>query len=90
MLEAQEAYIAGLEGAGMCLLLASALHAIAVGNLLPAEVRTVCVDMTEALPVKLGNRGTTQAIGLVTDVGYFLERLERELAGAPAALPPGA
>lgn len=78
---AQEAYLAALEGAGACLLLASALHAIAVGNLLPADVRTVCVDMSEALPVKLGNRGTTQAIGLVTDVGYFLERLERELAG---------
>lgn len=79
VLEAQEAYIEGLEGAGMCLMLASALHAIAVGNLLPAEVRSVCVDMTEALPVKLGNRGTTQAIGLVTDVGYFLDGLEREL-----------
>ena len=90
VLEAQEAYIAGLEGAGMCLLLASALHAIAVGNLLPAEVRTVCVDMTEALPVKLGNRGTTQAIGLVTDVGYFLERLERELgAGTSSAVAGG-
>ena len=57
----------------------SALHAIAVGNLLPVAVRTVCVDMTESVPVKLGNRGTMQAIGLVTDVGYFLERLETEL-----------
>lgn len=84
--EAQEAYVEALEGAGTCLLLASALHAIAVGNLLPARVRTICVDMSEALPVKLGNRGTTQAIGLVTDVGYFLERLEQELA-APGAAP---
>ena len=82
VLAAQEAYVEALEGAGMCLMLASALHAIAVGNLLPARVRTVCVDMTEALPVKLGNRGTQQAIGLVTDVGYFLERLEQELARA--------
>jgi lysine-ketoglutarate reductase/saccharopine dehydrogenase-like protein (TIGR00300 family) len=80
VLAAQEAYSAALEGVGMVLMLASALHAIAVGNLIAAEVRTVCVDMTEALPVKLGNRGTTQAIGLVTDVGYFLERLERALA----------
>jgi lysine-ketoglutarate reductase/saccharopine dehydrogenase-like protein (TIGR00300 family) len=80
VLAAQEAYIDALDGAGMCLMLASALHAIAVGNLLPAQVRTVCVDMTESLPVKLGNRGTLQAIGLVTDVGYFLERLEQELA----------
>ena len=80
VLAAQTAYAAALEGAGMCLLLASALHSIAVGNLLPASVRTVCVDMSEALPVKLSNRGTMHAIGLVTDVGYFLERLEAELA----------
>ena len=79
VLLAQEAYIAALENAGACLLLASALHAIAVGNLIPASVRTVCVDMTEALPVKLGNRGTQHALGLVTDVGYFLERLSQEL-----------
>lgn len=79
VVQAQKAYAAALQGAGMCLMLASALHAIAVGNLLPARVRTVCVDMTESVPVKLGNRGTLQAIGLVTDVGYFLERLEAEL-----------
>lgn len=84
VLAAQEAYMEALEGAGMCLLLASALHAIAVGNLLPARVRTVCVDMTESVPVKLGNRGTLHAIGLVTDVGYFLERLEAELGRSPA------
>jgi lysine-ketoglutarate reductase/saccharopine dehydrogenase-like protein (TIGR00300 family) len=77
---AQKAYAEALRGAGMCLMLASALHSIAVGNLLPARVRTVCVDMTEAVPVKLSNRGTLQAIGLVTDVGFFLERLEAELA----------
>jgi lysine-ketoglutarate reductase/saccharopine dehydrogenase-like protein (TIGR00300 family) len=78
-LAAQLAYARALEGAGTCLMLATALHSIAVGNLLPASVRTVCVDMTEALPVKLANRGTLHAIGLVTDVGYFLERLEDEL-----------
>lgn len=79
--DAQLAYVEALEGVGMCLMLASALHAIAVGNLLPARVRTVCVDMTESVPVKLSNRGTMQAVGLVTDVGYFLERLEQALAG---------
>jgi lysine-ketoglutarate reductase/saccharopine dehydrogenase-like protein (TIGR00300 family) len=79
VVEAQKAYVAALRGAGVCLLLASALHSIAVGNLLPARVRTVCVDMTESVPVKLSNRGTLQAIGLVTDVGFFLERLEAEL-----------
>jgi lysine-ketoglutarate reductase/saccharopine dehydrogenase-like protein (TIGR00300 family) len=79
VIAAQKAYVAALRGAGVCLLLASALHSIAVGNLLPARVRTVCVDMTESVPVKLSNRGTMQAIGLVTDVGFFLERLEVEL-----------
>jgi hypothetical protein len=75
---AQGAYIEALEGAGVCLMLATALHSIAVGNLLPARVRTVCVDMTESVPVKLSNRGTLQAIGLVTDVGFFLEALAAE------------
>ncbi|MCC6409168.1 MAG: TIGR00300 family protein [Planctomycetes bacterium] len=79
ILKAQEAYAAALKTVGVCLMLASALHSIAVGNLLAARVRTVAVDMTESLPTKLGNRGTTQAIGLVTDVGYFLERLANEL-----------
>ncbi len=78
---AQKAYLEALRGAGMCIMLASALHSIAVGNLLPARVRTVCVDMTESVPVKLSNRGTMQAIGLVTDVGFFLARLEAELLG---------
>jgi lysine-ketoglutarate reductase/saccharopine dehydrogenase-like protein (TIGR00300 family) len=78
VVEAQGAYIDALEGAGVCLMLASALHSIAVGNLLPARVRTVCVDMTESVPVKLSNRGTMQAIGLVTDVGFFLEALAQE------------
>lgn len=89
--EAQQAYVDALEGTGMCLMLASALHAIAVGNLLPARVRTVCVDMTESVPVKLGNRGSLQAIGLVTDVGYFLDRLDTELRaadGGSAQVPP--
>ncbi len=87
VVSAQKAYVEALRGAGMCLMLASALHAIAVGNLLPARVRTVCVDMTESVPVKLSNRGTMQAIGLVTDVGYFLERLAAELLGGPAREP---
>jgi lysine-ketoglutarate reductase/saccharopine dehydrogenase-like protein (TIGR00300 family) len=85
MIAAQKAYVQALSGAGMCLMLASALHSIAVGNLLPARVRTVCVDMTESVPVKLSNRGTLQAIGLVTDVGYFLERLVGELRTAAPA-----
>ena len=78
---AQKAYVEALRGAGMCLMLATALHSIAVGNLLPARVRTVCVDMVESVPVKLSNRGSLQAVGLVTDVGFFLERVVNELLG---------
>jgi lysine-ketoglutarate reductase/saccharopine dehydrogenase-like protein (TIGR00300 family) len=85
MVAAQTAYAEALKEAGVCLLLASALHSIAVGNLLPARVRTICVDITESVPVKLSNRGTMQAIGLVTDVGFFLERLEAELASSPVS-----
>lgn len=81
VIQAQKAYLEALRGAGVCLMMASALHSIAVGNLLPARVRTVCVDMTESVPVKLSNRGTMQAIGLVTDVGFFLDRLAEELLG---------
>ena len=88
-LAAQKAYVDALRGAGMCLMLASALHSIAVGNLLPARVRTVCVDMAESVPVKLSNRGTMQAVGLVTDVGFFLERLESELASLACVAAPG-
>jgi lysine-ketoglutarate reductase/saccharopine dehydrogenase-like protein (TIGR00300 family) len=77
--QAQRAYLEALKGAGCCLMLASALHSIAIGNLLPARVRTICVDMVESVPVKLGNRGSMQAIGLVTDVGFFLEKLRSEL-----------
>src|SRR5262249_51569936 len=86
VLAAQAAYVDALRGAGVCLMLASALHSIAVGNLLPARVRTVCVDMAESVPVKLSNRGTMQAVGLVTDVGFFLERLG---AGRRRRRPPG-
>jgi lysine-ketoglutarate reductase/saccharopine dehydrogenase-like protein (TIGR00300 family) len=79
--KAQAAYVDALREAGICLMLATALHSIAVGNLLPARVRTVCVDMSEAVPVKLSNRGSMQAVGVVTDVGFFLERLVLELSG---------
>ena len=77
--DAQMAYAKALEGAGVLpdARLGAPRHR--GGEPLPVAVRTVCVDMTESVPVKLGNRGTMQAIGLVTDVGYFLEKLRAEL-----------
>lgn len=76
---AQRQYIDALEGVSVVLMLASTLHSIAVGNILKSSVKTVCVDINEATPLKLANRGSKQAIGIVTDVSFFLNVLEAEL-----------
>ncbi|MEM4473225.1 MAG: TIGR00300 family protein [Archaeoglobaceae archaeon] len=68
-----------LEGIDMVLMLATALHSIAVGNLLPSWVKTICVDTNPATVMKLMDRGTHQAIGVVTDVGLFLPVLYEKL-----------
>ena len=78
MVEAQERMRAALPGVRMAIMIATMLHSIATGNLLPANVRTVCVDINPAVVTKLADRGSWQSIGLVTDVESFL----RELAGA--------
>ncbi len=64
-----------LRGVNMVIMLATMLHSIAVGNLLPSSVKTICVDMNPATVTKLMDRGTHQAIGVVTDVGLFLPLL---------------
>jgi hypothetical protein len=51
------------------------LHSIAVGNMLPSEVRVVIVDINQAVVTKLMDRGTWQAVGVVSDVGVFLPTL---------------
>jgi lysine-ketoglutarate reductase/saccharopine dehydrogenase-like protein (TIGR00300 family) len=79
---AQDAYAEQLRGAGLVLCLGSMLHSIATGNLLPGWVKTVCVDINPAVATKLSDRGTGQALGVVTDVGMFLELLERNLQEA--------
>jgi lysine-ketoglutarate reductase/saccharopine dehydrogenase-like protein (TIGR00300 family) len=76
---AQDAYAAQLAGAGVVLCLSSMLHSIAVGNMLPAWVKIVCVDINPAVPTKVSDRGTGQAVGVVTDVGLFLDLLARKL-----------
>jgi len=77
--EAQKKYIEALEDVAVVLMLASTLHSIAVGNLLKGSVKTVCVDINESTPLKLSNRGSKQAIGIVTDVSFFLSILASEL-----------
>ncbi|HMJ62051.1 MAG TPA: TIGR00300 family protein [Bryobacteraceae bacterium] len=79
MNEAQDAYAAQLRDAGVVLCLSSMLHSIAVGNMLPAWVRIVCVDINPAVPTKVSDRGTGQAVGVVTDVGLFLGLLSNKL-----------
>lgn len=79
MNEAQDAYAAQLKNAGVVLCLSSMLHSIATGNMLPAWVKIVCVDINPAVPTKVSDRGTGHAVGVVTDVGLFLELLNRKL-----------
>jgi hypothetical protein len=75
MVEAQMRMRAALPGVRMALMLSTMLHSIATGNLLPASVRTVCVDINPAVVTKLADRGSWQSIGLVTDVESFLREL---------------
>ncbi len=81
VIEAQRAMRSKLEGAEIALLIASMLHSIAVGNLLPATVTTVCVDINPAVATKLSDRGSFQSISLVTDAESFLRELARNLLG---------
>jgi lysine-ketoglutarate reductase/saccharopine dehydrogenase-like protein (TIGR00300 family) len=74
-LRAQELMREKLQGVGFVLMMATTLHAVATGNLLPASVKTVCVDINPAVVTKLTDRGTFQAMGLVTDVEPFLREL---------------
>ncbi len=83
MNEAQDAYAEQLRGAGLVLCLGSMLHSIATGNMLPSWVKIVCVDINPAVATKVSDRGTGQAVGVVTDVGLFLDLLARALTPAP-------
>ncbi len=76
-IEAQKAMRAKLEGVTIAMMMGTMLHSIAVGNLLPATVKTLCVDINPGVVTKLADRGTFQAVGLVTDIEPFL----RELTG---------
>jgi len=78
-LRAQDAYAEQLKGAGLVLCLGSMLHSIAVGNMSPSWVKIVCVDINPAVATKVSDRGTGQAIGVVTDVGQFLRLLAAQL-----------
>ncbi|MEM3737664.1 MAG: TIGR00300 family protein [Candidatus Bathyarchaeia archaeon] len=76
---AQKMYKEALKGADIVLMLATMLHSIAVGNMLPSDVKLICVDINLPAVTKLLDRGTTQAVGIVSDVGTFLPLLVEEL-----------
>jgi lysine-ketoglutarate reductase/saccharopine dehydrogenase-like protein (TIGR00300 family) len=79
VIEGQRAMRAALPNVGFAIMVATMLHSVATGNLLPASVPLVCVDINPATVTKLADRGSSQARGVVTDVGLFLEQLALEL-----------
>jgi lysine-ketoglutarate reductase/saccharopine dehydrogenase-like protein (TIGR00300 family) len=76
---AQDDHARILKGADIVIMLSSMLHSIAVGNMLPGRVLTICVDINPAVVAKLRDRGSLQTIGIVTDVGLFLQLLANRL-----------
>jgi lysine-ketoglutarate reductase/saccharopine dehydrogenase-like protein (TIGR00300 family) len=79
IVEAQRQYKRILKNVKMVLMFSTMLHSIAVGNMLPASVKVVAVDISQSVVTKLLDRGTTQAIGIVTDVGTFLPMIVQHL-----------
>ncbi|MEQ8756708.1 MAG: TIGR00300 family protein [Coleofasciculus sp. G1-WW12-02] len=79
LIKAQADYAKLLEGADMILMLSTMLHSIGVGNMTPAGVKMVCVDINPAVVTKLSDRGSLESVGVVTDVGLFLSLLVQQL-----------
>ena len=79
LIAAQDAYGKALDGVEVVVMLSSMLHSIGVGNMLPSWVKVICVDINPAVVTKLSDRGSTQTIGIVTDVGLFLHQLAEQL-----------
>jgi len=79
LIQAQADYAKLLEGADMILMLSTMLHSIGVGNMTPAGVKMVCVDINPAVVTKLSDRGSLESVGVVTDVGLFLSLLVQQL-----------
>jgi len=79
IIQAQNKYRSILKNTKMVLMLSTMLHSIAVGNMIPARVKVVAVDISQAVVTKLLDRGTTQAIGIVSDIGAFLPMVLHQL-----------
>jgi lysine-ketoglutarate reductase/saccharopine dehydrogenase-like protein (TIGR00300 family) len=79
MNEAQQKYAEALSEVDVVLMLSTMLHSIAVGNMLPSSAKTIIVDINPSVVTKLSDRGSSQAVGIVTDVGLFLHLLSQTL-----------
>ncbi len=79
VIEAQDEMRKYVPGVDMVIMIATMLHSIAVGNILPSKVKSICVDINPATVTKLGDRGSAQVLGIVTDVGAFLPMLYHEI-----------
>ncbi|MEB3233077.1 MAG: TIGR00300 family protein [Leptolyngbyaceae bacterium] len=80
LIEAQQDYARLIEGADLIIMLSTMLHSIGVGNMTPAGVKLVCVDINPAVVTKLSDRGSVESTGVVTDVGLFLSLLVQQLS----------
>ena len=90
LIAAQDRYAGQLVDVKMVVMLSTMLHSIGVGNMLPSHVRVVCVDINPAVVTKLGDRGSSQTVGIVTDVGLFLHQLATQLGALDAGARRGA
>lgn len=79
LIKAQSRYAELIQGTDMILMLSTMLHSIGVGNMTPAGVKMVCVDINPAVVTKLSDRGSVESVGIVTDVGLFLSLLVQQL-----------
>ncbi len=79
LVQAQSAYAEALQGCEIVLMLSTMLHSIGVGNMTPAGVKLVCVDINPAVVTKLADRGSIESVGIVTDVGLFMRLLAQRL-----------
>ena len=78
-MEAQRQMRAGTRDVTYCLMIATMLHSVAVGNLLPAWIKVICIDINPSTAIKLSDRGSFQTLGIVTDVEPFLRALVQEV-----------
>jgi lysine-ketoglutarate reductase/saccharopine dehydrogenase-like protein (TIGR00300 family) len=84
-IESQRVMRAHVQDVTFCLMIATTLHSIAVGNLLPAWVNVVCVDINPSTVIKLNDRGSFQTVGIVTDVEPFMRVMVQEIERLEAA-----